>query len=135
MLKCKICGKEFEANLERHYVVRDKGKTGLATIVSNDEEKIYDVFDCPSCGCQVIAQERKRKLFEGNLFDEEHEEGCCNCNCKENIECVEEHDGCLDCKYVSFKPDEYPCVVCKHSHIFRSEEYERLSCKWEKEDE
>lgn len=61
MLKCKVCGKEFEANLERHYVARDIGKTGLAAAFgNNDEENLYDAFDCPACGCQIIVQERKR---------------------------------------------------------------------------
>ena len=64
MLKCKICGIEFPAIKERHYIARDNGKTGLSSAFgSNDEEKIYDSFDCPMCGCQVVAQERKR-IFE-----------------------------------------------------------------------
>lgn len=64
MLKCKICGTEFPAIKERHYIARDNGKTGLSSAFgSNDEEKIYDSFDCPMCGCQVVAQERKR-IFE-----------------------------------------------------------------------
>lgn len=61
MLKCKICGTEFSAVKERHYVARDNGKIGLSSAFgSNDEEKIYDSFDCPMCGCQVVAQDRKR---------------------------------------------------------------------------
>lgn len=64
MLKCKVCGTEFPAIKERHYIARDNGKTGLSSAFgSNDEEKIYDSFDCPMCGCQVVAQERKR-IFE-----------------------------------------------------------------------
>ena len=61
MLKCKICGTVFPAIKERHYIARDNGKTGLSSAFgSNDEEKIYDSFDCPMCGCQVVAQDRKR---------------------------------------------------------------------------
>lgn len=61
MLKCKICGTEFPAIKERHYIARDNGKTGLSSALgSNDEEKIYDSFDCPMYGCQVVAQDRKR---------------------------------------------------------------------------
>lgn len=52
MLKCKICGTEFPAIKERHYICRDAGKIGLsAALGSEDEEKIYDSFDCPMCGC------------------------------------------------------------------------------------
>lgn len=64
MLKCKICGKEFEANLERHYISRDNGKSGLSVLVSDCEVQLYDTFDCPACGCQLIAQERKRLYAE-----------------------------------------------------------------------
>ena len=61
MLKCKICGTEFPAIKEIHYIARDNGKTGLSMAFgSNDEEKIYDSFDCPMCGCQVVVQDRKR---------------------------------------------------------------------------
>lgn len=31
MLKCKICGCEFHAVSEKHYISRDNGKAGLAT--------------------------------------------------------------------------------------------------------
>lgn len=44
-------------------------------MISKDEEKIYDSYDCPMCGSQVIAQERKRK-FKPNLscdFDDDTE--------------------------------------------------------------
>lgn len=70
MLKCKICGTEFPAVKERHYVARDNGKIGLSSAFgSNDEEKIYDSFDCPLCGSQIIAQERKRNFEPDNICD------------------------------------------------------------------
>ena len=31
-----------------------------AALGSTDEERLHDTFDCPMCGCQVIAQGRKR---------------------------------------------------------------------------
>ena len=62
MLKCKICGTEFPAIEERHYIARDNSRTGAVAVISKDEEKIYDSYDCPMCGSQVIAQERKRIL-------------------------------------------------------------------------
>lgn len=61
MLKCKVCGCEFNAIAERHYIARDNGKTGLAVAFGSEiEERLHDAFDCPNCGCQIIAQERKR---------------------------------------------------------------------------
>lgn len=70
MLKCKICGTEFPAIEERHYIARDNGKTGLSSAFgSNDEEKIYDSFDCPICGFQLIAQGRKREFNRKNISE------------------------------------------------------------------
>lgn len=61
MLECKICGCKFNAVEERHYISRDNGKSGLAVAFGSEpEEKLYDTFDCPSCGCQIVVQERKR---------------------------------------------------------------------------
>lgn len=63
-LECKVCGSKFNAILEKHYIARDSGKTGLsAALGSNTEESLYDVFDCPVCGCQIIAKERKRNYI------------------------------------------------------------------------
>lgn len=74
MLKCKICGTEFPAIKEKHYIAKDTGMTGAVIAVCNREEKIYDAYDCPMCGSQIIVQERKRN-FEpddnGRMEDEE----------------------------------------------------------------
>lgn len=60
-IKCNVCEHEFEAKANKHYISRDNGKTGFAaSLGAHDEDKIFDTFDCPECGCQVIAQERKR---------------------------------------------------------------------------
>lgn len=63
MLICKICGYKFEARIDRHYIARDPGVTGaFSALGSHDEDKRYDAFDCPKCGCQMIMQERKYKV-------------------------------------------------------------------------
>lgn len=62
MLKCKICGCEFNAVLEKHYISRDERKTGFAAISGGSEVAEYDTYDCPQCGCQFIAQPRKRRV-------------------------------------------------------------------------
>lgn len=60
-MKCSVCGTEFPAIRERHYIARDLTKTGVAAaFASTDEPALHDSFDCPNCGCQVIAQARKR---------------------------------------------------------------------------
>lgn len=59
-LKCNVCGLDFPATMSGHYIARDNGKTGMKVIVGYDEEQLYDAFDCPACGCQLIVQARKR---------------------------------------------------------------------------
>lgn len=73
-LKCGVCGTEFPAIRERHYIARDRAKTGVvAALSSNDEPEIYDSFDCPNCGCQVIAKGRKRDYDPVVIEDDEDE--------------------------------------------------------------
>lgn len=49
MLECKVCGTKFNAIIERHYLARDNGKTGLAVAFSSTtEEGLYDAFDLPN---------------------------------------------------------------------------------------
>lgn len=77
MIKCKICESGLVPHIDKHYVARDCGKTGIATIISDNEQKLYDAFDCPVCGCQIIAQERKRvyvQLNEVAVIDDEVDE-------------------------------------------------------------
>lgn len=74
-IKCKICECEFNPIIEKHYISRDGGKTGIvAAFQSNPEEKLYDTFDCPECGCQVVAQERKRVYVNLNVDVDDEEE-------------------------------------------------------------
>lgn len=76
-MKCKICGCEFTPVVDKHYIARDCGESGIATAFKSTECKLYDSFDCPACGCQVIAQERKRNYIpyvpSENMEDEENE--------------------------------------------------------------
>lgn len=66
MLKCGICGCEFNAIKERHYISRDEGKAGVVALLGEDEVLEYDTFDCPQCGSQFVAQPRKRRVNEEN---------------------------------------------------------------------
>ena len=74
-LKCKICGAEFPAINERHYISRDLTKTGLGAIFgSTDEPSLFDAFDCPNCGCQTVAQQRKREFVPVTAEADDEEE-------------------------------------------------------------
>ena len=71
-IKCKICDCEFVPEKKEHYIARTDGKTGVVAVFqSNDETGLFDAFDCPQCGCQVIAQERKRAYIVSHVDDAE----------------------------------------------------------------
>lgn len=75
MLICKICGHEFGAIVDRHYIARDPGVTGaFSALGSHDENKLFDAFDCPKCGCQMIMQERKYKVDLSQIEEKEEAE-------------------------------------------------------------
>ena len=71
-IKCNVCGCEFVPQVKEHYIARTDGKTGVVAVFqSNDETGLFDAFDCPQCGCQVIAQERKRSYIVSHVDDVE----------------------------------------------------------------
>ena len=74
MIKCRVCGHEFQPVIKNHYVSRDDDRTGVATVISKDEGHLYDSFDCPACGCQYLAQERKRVYIPCIEVEEEGED-------------------------------------------------------------
>lgn len=60
MIVCAVCGNEFAPYNEHHYIARDGREIGaLAAFKSVTEPTLYDAYDCPACGCQYIAGERK----------------------------------------------------------------------------
>lgn len=58
MLECKCCKEKFNAKAEKHYIARDNDVCGI--VLNREEPTLYDAFDCPKCGCQIIIGERKR---------------------------------------------------------------------------
>lgn len=62
MLKCKACGIKFRPTTWRRYTAVGNKTTGVvATIVETENPIIYDAFDCPNCGCQIVVNERVRR--------------------------------------------------------------------------
>lgn len=59
-ITCNICGSAIVPVHTLHYIARDNGERGMSAVFKSSEEVQYDAFDCPVCGCQMIAQERKR---------------------------------------------------------------------------
>lgn len=67
---CDVCGADFPLRREDHYIVRDEGTIGLASVVGGPEVVLYDAFDCPYCGCQNVMQERKRQYKSTKEMEE-----------------------------------------------------------------
>jgi len=92
MTTCKICGRDFPLIIEEHYVAKEPGATGLASL-SGAPRKLFDAFDCPHCGCQNVMNGRyplsdiMGQDFPLSCEEEDEEEGCCCCGsdaCKLN---------------------------------------------------
>ena len=59
-LKCKVCENEFAPKKEYRYIA-------TSIVPLTERMKFYDCFDCPECGCQVVAKERLvNENFENN---------------------------------------------------------------------
>lgn len=75
MATCGICGRQFELKADDRYISRDSGKTGLfAGLSTQNEEQLYDTFDCPYCGCQNVAQKRNRMWIPEPIEQDDEEE-------------------------------------------------------------
>lgn len=68
-IKCKVCGKKFEPQIENHYTAtEDKGLNGFFS-----GSQSYDCFDCPACGSQNAVTKRFDK-YDGLSAAESAEE-------------------------------------------------------------
>ena len=56
-MKCNVCGHEFEPKKESRYLA---SKTDWQ-LIGGEQTRDYECFDCPVCGCQIVAQERFRE--------------------------------------------------------------------------
>lgn len=69
-IKCNVCGLEMIPEIKNHYISRNAGKIGLNAVVSGGvEPELFDSFDCPQCGSQIIMQGRKRIFKEDAVED------------------------------------------------------------------
>ena len=53
-MKCGVCDHEFTPKKENKYTVVQK--------VLFRVDALYDAFDCPECGCQILASERFERV-------------------------------------------------------------------------
>ena len=116
---CSVCGAKIVLNKPYHYIARDDGAKGLVAVLSKEqEETLYDAFDCPMCGCQYIAQERKRTLFVA-CSDEPSDD---NTETSDKIEVTSDKDENPECKGCEYDGDQpgipfsMVCVNCRRMY-------------------
>lgn len=56
MIKCSICGEQVELRKENRYEIVIEAGTLQKSFGAKDH--LYEAFDCPHCGCQMLMQER-----------------------------------------------------------------------------
>lgn len=67
-MKCNVCGHEFAPKKENRYVSEERA-AGFFQVT-----KYYDCFDCPECGCQIVAQERLTPIPEYIIIEQDEQE-------------------------------------------------------------
>lgn len=74
MLKCNVCECEFTPTIVNHYIARDNDVCGFsAGFGTHTEPILYDAYDCPQCGSQLICQDRKRKYISNKNDKKENQ--------------------------------------------------------------
>lgn len=66
-LVCEVCGSKIVPNKDNRYTATDRPCTGgLSNAITGSytEPKEYEAYDCKICGCQLIVQERLKKVGE-----------------------------------------------------------------------
>lgn len=67
VLECSVCGLKFAPIALWRYSAEENKITGvLAGISSTERPPLHDAFDCPRCGCQIIANSRMRRAVWEN---------------------------------------------------------------------
>ena len=84
MYTCTTCGRDFPLIAEENYVVREDGRRGLQTVISDSEERMFSAFDCPHCGCQNVVAVYLRPVTAEDLGASDED-------------CPLGHEDCLSC--------------------------------------
>ena len=62
MLKCKICGTEFPAIKERHYIARENNRTG-AVVVFSKTKKRYTMLMIARCADHKLSYRNEKEIL------------------------------------------------------------------------
>jgi len=73
-MKCKVCGKRFDASPHDRYTAFHSIEGGLNAVLSGTNKSYFDAYDCPGCGCQITVGERLPRLTGGANISTEKEQ-------------------------------------------------------------
>lgn len=109
MIKCNVCGEQVELRKENRYEVLIKASTLQKSFGIKD--RLYEAFDCPNCGCQMLMQERfpaakeEVKVAEDDSSSKECVHDGCNC-VEHDCNCNVQAEICDDSKNEPLTPVE-----------------------------
>lgn len=108
MIKCSVCGEQIELRKENRYDVLIEAGTLQKSFGVKDH--LYEAFDCPKCGCQMLMHERFPAIGEVTATKKEIKatEGCIEKNGaqkKKEVRSRLPHRGC-DAIETEWKDDE-----------------------------
>ena len=61
MLKCKVCGKKFIPRKDKKYEIKRRSENMMMDMFNRPV--IYECFDCPRCGCQLVVNVRETETI------------------------------------------------------------------------
>lgn len=89
MVKCSVCGEQIELRKENRYKVIIEAGTLQKSFGA--KYHLYEAFDCPKCGCQMLMQERFPVKEETKTAEGYTEENGAQ---KKTVRSRLPHDGC-----------------------------------------
>lgn len=95
-MKCDVCGCEFNPRKKDKIIVKDESR-----IFGVGYPTFWDAFECPDCGCQIIARKHCEKVDKAVVFKPWN---------VEDLEHIEKT--CRTCDYYYVGLLEYPCEDC-----------------------
>lgn len=63
-MKCGVCEREFTPKKENKIIVKD-----VSNLFGVGVPLFWDAFECPDCGCQIIARKHCEKVDENDYLN------------------------------------------------------------------
>lgn len=105
-MKCEVCGCEFKPRKKDKIIIKD-----VSRLFGDGYPSFWDAFECPDCGCQIIARKHCERVDKADVFKPWN---------VEDLEHIEKN-----CDYCKYSVLDYPCDDCKSHKSSGTNENER----------